>query len=134
MCLPNNPKYDKYIDSWEKTGAICGTEYEVSFFNPFTNNLHNYDAPCAVCYVRSRASQLMMPARNVCAFAWVKEYHGYLKTAHYLRSSTRDFICVDIGRLSMSQAPNLIRIVHCYILCKEVVAPYRAFHTFLEES
>ena len=95
MCLPNDPKYDKYTNSWETTGAIYGTEYEVSSFNPFTNNLHNHDAPCAVCIVRSRGSQLMMPARNDCPSGWAKEYHGYLMTAHYGHQSTRDFICVD---------------------------------------
>ena len=77
------------------TGAIYGTEYEVNTFNPFTNNLHDHDAPCAVCYVRSRGSQLMMPARNDCPSGWTKEYHGYLMTAHYNHKSTRDYICVD---------------------------------------
>jgi len=48
ICLPNNPNYDKYSDSWENTGTIYGTEYEVSSFNPFTNDLHDHDAPCAV--------------------------------------------------------------------------------------
>ena len=94
LCLPNNPKYDKYSDSWED-GRIYGTEYEVSSFNPFTNNLHNHEAPCAVCYVKSRCSEMMMPARNDCPTGWTEEYHGYLMTAHYSHSSVRDFICVD---------------------------------------
>lgn len=94
LCLPNNPKYDRYSDSWDGT-VIYGTEYEVSSFNPFTNNLNDHDAPCAVCYVRSRGSQLMMPARNDCPSGWAEEYHGYLMTAHYSHKSTRDFICVD---------------------------------------
>ncbi|KAL9974409.1 hypothetical protein ACROYT_G011435 [Oculina patagonica] len=82
LCLPNNPKYDRYSDSWQSTGAIYGTEYEVSSFNPFTNNLHDHEAPCTVCYVKSRGSQLMMPARNDCPSGWTKEYHGYLMTAN----------------------------------------------------
>ncbi|PFX20345.1 Short-chain collagen C4 [Stylophora pistillata] len=94
LCLPNNPKYDRYSDSWDGT-VIYGTEYEVSSFNPFTNNLHDHDAPCAVCYVRSRGSQLMMPARNDCPSGWAEEYHGYLMTAPYVHKITRDFICVD---------------------------------------
>ena len=96
LCLPNNPKYDRYDDGWQGTGAIYGTEYEVSSFNPFTtSNLHNHDAPCAVCYVKSRGSQLMVPARNDCPSGWNEEYHGYLMTAHYNHKSSRDFICVD---------------------------------------
>jgi len=96
LCLPNNPKYDRYSDTWQGTGAIYGTEYEVGSFNPFTtSNLHDHDAPCAVCYVKSRGSQLMMPARNDCPTGWNEEYHGYLMTAHYGHKSTRDYICVD---------------------------------------
>ena len=67
----------------------------MSSFNPFTNNLHDHDAPCAVSYVGSRGSQLMMPARNDCPTGWAKEYHGYLMTEHYNHKISRDFICVD---------------------------------------
>ena len=95
LCLPNNPKYDKYSDSWQSTGIIHGTEYEVSSFNPFTNNLHDHEAPCTVCYVKSRGSEMMVPARNDCPSGWTEEYHGYLMTAHYGHKSVRDFICVD---------------------------------------
>jgi len=95
ICLPNKPKYEKYSDSWESAGAIYGTEYEVSSFNPFTNNLHEHDAPCTVCYVESRGSEMMIPARNDCPSGWTKEYHGYLMTARHDHSSVRDFIFVD---------------------------------------
>ena len=95
LCLPSNPKYDKYSDRWEATGAIYGTEYEVSSFNPFTNNLDDHEAPCTVCYVKSRGSEMTVPARNDCPSGWTEEYHGYLMTAHYDHSSVRDFICVD---------------------------------------
>ena len=63
-------------------------------FNPFNRNVENHDAPCVVCYVRSRGTQLMIPARNDCPHGWTKEYHGYLMTQHY--GYTRaNFICVD---------------------------------------
>ncbi|KAJ7350112.1 hypothetical protein OS493_038398 [Desmophyllum pertusum] len=48
ICLPNNPKYDKYKDGYQSGSYIYGTEYEIGF-NPFKHNLHNHDAPCAVC-------------------------------------------------------------------------------------
>ena len=67
----------------------------MSSFNPFTNTLHDHDAPCTVCYVKSRGSEMMMPARNDCPSGWTEEYHGYLMTAHYGHKSVRDFICVD---------------------------------------
>ena len=50
VCLPKNPKYDRYKDTQEGT-HIYGTEYEVDSFDPFTiPSLHDHDAPCAVCY------------------------------------------------------------------------------------
>ena len=53
-------------------------------------NLHNHDAPCAVCYVESRGSMLMMPARNDCPSGWSEEDHGYLMTEHYRHKHQKD--------------------------------------------
>ena len=63
--------------------------------NPFDRNLHDHDAPCAVCYVKSRGSMLMMPARNDCSSGWTEEYHGYLMTEYHGHKHSREFICVD---------------------------------------
>ena len=95
ICLPNKPKYGKYTNTFEGTGAIHGAEYQVSSFNAFNRNVHDHDAPCAVCYVRSRGTQLMTPARDDCPHGWTEEYHGYLMTEHYDHSMSRNFICVD---------------------------------------
>ena len=94
ICLPNRPKYAKYTNSFEGNGAIYGAEYKVSEFNPFNRNVHEHDAPCVVCYVRSRGTQLMIPARNDCPHGWTKEYHGYLMTQHWNHAGA-NFICVD---------------------------------------
>ena len=63
LCLPNNPKYDKYKNGHEAAGYVYGTEYKVNDYNgdPFKRNLHNRDAQCVVCFVKSRGSMLMMP-------------------------------------------------------------------------
>ncbi len=96
ICLPKMPKYDKYQDGFQSHSYIYGTEYEVSSYNPFKNtNLHDHDAPCAVCYVKSRATQLMIPARNDCPSGWTEEYHGYLMAAHYSDKHSTNFICID---------------------------------------
>ena len=94
ICLPNQPKYAKYTNQFESSGAIFGAEYEVKSFNPFNRNVHDHDAPCVVCYVRSRGTQLMIPARNDCPHGWTKEYHGYLMTQHWDYTGA-NFICVD---------------------------------------
>ena len=95
LCLPNTPKYDKYKTGNQGTAYVFGVEYEVSLFNPFEENLHDHDAPCAVCFVESRGSMLMIPARNDCPSEWTEEYHGYLMTEHYNHNGQKDFICVD---------------------------------------
>ena len=97
LCLPRNPKYDKYQNGHQAAGYVYGTEYQVSQYNrnPFDKNLHDHDAPCAVCFVQSRGSMLMMPARNDCPSGWTEEYHGYLMTAYYGHRHSTEFICVD---------------------------------------
>ena len=97
LCLPHNPKYDKYQDGHQYAGYMYGTEYEVSSYSgvPFKRSLHDHDAPCVVCFVKSRGSMLMMPARNDCPSGWTEEYHGYLMTAYHNHGHPTDFICVD---------------------------------------
>ena len=97
LCLPHNPKYDKYKDGHQQAGYVHGTEYQVNDYNgdPFKRNLHDHDAPCVVCFVKSRGSMLMMPARNDCPSGWTEEYHGYLMTNRYNRKHSSDFICID---------------------------------------
>jgi len=98
LCLSHNPKYDKYKNGNQHVTAVMyGTEYRVDEYNgdPFKRSLHDYDAPCAVCYVKSCGSMLMMPARNDCPYGWTEEYHGYLMTSHYTDHNPKDFICID---------------------------------------
>ena len=97
LCLPHNPKYDKYKDGHQAAGYIYGTEYEVSQYNgdPFQRTIHNHEAPCAVCFVKSRGSMLMMPARNDCPSGWTEEYHGYLMTERHSHMHSSDFVCID---------------------------------------
>ncbi|XP_068731435.1 short-chain collagen C4-like [Montipora capricornis] len=97
LCLPHNPKYDKYKDGHQMAGYIYGTEYEVSQYNgdPFKRNLHDHDAPCVVCFVKSRGSMLMIAARNDCPSGWTDQYHGYLMTERFDHKHSSDFICVD---------------------------------------
>jgi len=95
VCLPHSPKYDKFKAGYQNSGRMYGSEYEVNTVNPFKYNLHDHDAPCVVCYVSSRGSMLMMPARNDCPSGWTEEYHGYLMTKFHNHPKQRDFICVD---------------------------------------
>jgi len=97
LCLPDKPKYGNYKDGYQASGRIYGTEYEVNSVPGLfkKQNLHDHEAPCVVCYVSSRSSMLMMPARNDCPSGWTKEYHGYLMTEYYNHPKQTVFICVD---------------------------------------
>ena len=94
LCLPKTPKYDRYKDGLQGGGYVYGAEYQLSF-KPFKKSLFNHDPPCVVCFVQSRGSMLMMPARNDCPTGWTEEYHGYLMTEYYGHKKQLDFICVD---------------------------------------
>ena len=97
LCLPKDPIYDKYKDGSQGGAFIYGTEYEVSAYNgdPFQRTIHDHEAPCVVCFVKSRGSMLMMPARNVCPSGWTEEYHGYLMAERHSHKHSSDFVCVD---------------------------------------
>ena len=97
FCLPLNPKYNRYRNGVQGGGYMYGTEYEVSAFvgTVFKRNIHDHEAPCVVCFVKSRGSMLMMPARNDCPSGWTEEYHGYLMTERNSHRHSKDFICLD---------------------------------------
>jgi hypothetical protein len=96
LCLPLNPIFDKINPGTQGYSYIYGTEYQSnSHPNTLSRNVHNHDAPCAVCYVEARGSHLMIPARNVCASGWTLEYKGYLMSAYYGHKGRTQFICVD---------------------------------------
>ncbi|KAJ7350109.1 hypothetical protein OS493_038395 [Desmophyllum pertusum] len=134
ICLPNNPKYDKYKDGYQSESYIYGTEYEVSGYNPFKNNLHDHDAPCAVCYVKSRATQLMIPARNDCPSGWTKEYYGYLMSGPPWPQEISQFHLALTGMQSLFTAATPARMAPFCTSWKESAARYHASRTLLAES
>ncbi|XP_067025659.1 uncharacterized protein [Acropora muricata] len=93
----SHPKADKYKNGHHGAASVYGTEYQIidQNGNPFDRNLHDHDAPCAVCFVGSRDSMVMMPARNDCPSGWTKEYHGYLMTAYHGQKHSTEFVCID---------------------------------------
>ena len=80
LCLPDDPDY---IPATAGVTArfpsiIYGAEYEF-FVGPLANAT-KHNAPCAICFVPSRASVIMIPAKTVCPSSWTREYYGYLTT------------------------------------------------------
>ena len=92
LCLPEDPDYLTETAGFSGQSIIHGTEYE------FGANLHpslqDYNVPCAVCYVSTRTSVLMIPAKTRCPLSWTREYYGYL-TAEYDGHYRSSFECLD---------------------------------------
>ena len=94
ICLPDDPEYVTETSglSIPNYSTVQGAEYE--FFSGPNANVSNYNVPCAVCYVPTRAVTIMVPAKTTCPSSWTREYYGYLTTeldAYYRTSYT----CVD---------------------------------------
>ncbi|XP_001630778.3 collagen alpha-5(IV) chain [Nematostella vectensis] len=97
VCLPEKPQYINYTPGHQYSGYMYGAEYQVHDRSPFTRGkaLHDHDVPCAVCYVPSRSTQLMIPAVARCPAGWSREYYGYLMTSYYGQKHSSQFVCVD---------------------------------------
>ena len=93
QCLLLEPNYIKY-----EPGSIIYMSYmygaEYHQINTLIANNDDADAPCAVCYMPTRTTLYMMPAKYTCPKGWTTEYYGYLMaecSTHY-RSQ---FSCID---------------------------------------
>jgi hypothetical protein len=78
---------------------MYGAEYQADNTHSsllFGDNLLSFDVPCAVCRVTSRATVLMIPARNECYDGWTREYAGYLMAGTWNGlSAASQYVCVD---------------------------------------
>ena len=98
LCMPTDPEYSpalRYrpghtnVDTNGHATHVYGAEYQFPL-----QGTHNYNVPCAVCYVSTRPTMMMIPAKYRCPSTWTTEYNGYLMTQYrgYHRST---FECVD---------------------------------------
>ncbi|XP_035686191.1 short-chain collagen C4-like isoform X1 [Branchiostoma floridae] len=96
QCLPTNPQWGRYQDGAQGWKAFMyGAEYDLNTDAPFSSSLDDHEVPCAVCYVPTRGSKLMIPARNTCPTGWTEEYHGYLMAGYYSHAGAKEYVCVD---------------------------------------
>ncbi|XP_078699700.1 uncharacterized protein LOC144926627 isoform X2 [Branchiostoma floridae x Branchiostoma belcheri] len=97
QCLPTDPQWGRYQDGVQGWKAyMYGAEYQLGTNFPFgSTSLHDNDVPCAVCYVPTRGSKLMIPARNTCYSGWTREYHGYLMAEGHNHPGSKEYVCVD---------------------------------------
>ena len=92
QCFPDDPEYDEY-GTGGRRAKIYGVEYE----DPISalGDLDDFNVPCAVCYVPTHATSLMIPAKLTCPTGWTEEYDGYLMGAYHGFTSPSTVECVD---------------------------------------
>ena len=94
VCLTRDPIYEKHQSGSYLRATIYGAEYQTYSAGIYPSSLHDHDVPCAVCHVTTRASQMMIPGRNVCPAGWTREYKGYL-IAEYYKDYRTMYTCMD---------------------------------------
>ncbi len=95
VCLTRDPIYKTYQSGHQTHRArIYGAEYESFSTGIYPSSLFEHDVPCAVCHVTKRASQMMVPGRNVFPAGWTREYKGYMMAEQYDHNRSM-FTCVD---------------------------------------
>ena len=94
ICLPDEPEFLSYTPGIsEHQSYIYGAEYD-AYGGPFSpRNEHN--VPCVVCYVSTRVSYLMIPAKITCPKTWTTEYQGYLMGERFSHKCNVVYECVD---------------------------------------
>ena len=98
LCMPQDPEYSTtltYRAGVQDDSYIYSTEYH----SP-RQGTSNHNVPCAVCYVSSRPTVVMIPAKASCPPTWTREYYGYMMSAHLGHQRTT-FECVDAEQESL---------------------------------
>ena len=95
LCLPDYPEYLSYQPGFQDSGYLHGAEYEIYGSQPL-HAVHDRNVPCAVCYVSTRGTMIVVPARTSCPSSWTREYYGYLmaERSHFAHHRSI-FECVD---------------------------------------
>ena len=89
LCLPETLIFMiATILEYRDTVFLYGREY--NFPNAIDSNLHDSNAPCAVCRAWE-STVIMYQVRNDCPCGWKTQYTGYLMNGFYRTS----FTCAD---------------------------------------
>ena len=76
QCLPKEPEYSKYVEGYQIGTYIYGAEYETEG-HIFDASFNNQNVPCARCYVPTRITTIMIPAKRNCPSSWTKVWYTY---------------------------------------------------------
>ncbi|XP_071845582.1 uncharacterized protein [Apostichopus japonicus] len=94
LCLPLEPTFADPPSHGTGGANIYGVEYEQTL--PTSPNIHQSEAPCAVCLSPGKHSVVTIPGTNTCLGSqeWTLEYQGYMMSSHYTTNKSQ-FVCID---------------------------------------
>ena len=117
LCMPKDPEYSTALTY--RSGVLGHAHvYRTEYDWPLQGS-HRHNVPCAVCYVSTRSTVYMIPAKASCPLTWTREYYGYIMTGFKGRQNNdirgrSMFQCVDEDQESLpgSQGSNLGSLFH----------------------
>ena len=71
---------------------VYGSEYQTH--NKIMHN-HDWNVPCAVCYVPDKSTKLQVPGMTSCPSSWTQEYKGYIMTDNRGHRRNAVYECID---------------------------------------
>ena len=89
--MPYDPEYLE-VTNRTRGVPLRGVEHRAGDDGLQSSGGQNGNLPCALCYVATRVTVVMIPAKLSCPDNWTREYSGYLMTSHNHRSV---YECVD---------------------------------------
>ena len=92
LCLPREADY--YQESIKPKSSYFSYLYGAKYQHTLVGT-HDYNVPCSVCYVSSRAAKMTIPAKTTCPPTWTEEYKGYLMTDRWNHKQNVVYECVD---------------------------------------
>ena len=99
VCMPEDPDYTNEtagLPSSIEHVRVFGSEYQFDTGPDSLRDVHQHNVPCAVCYVPTRATTIMVPAKTVCPSSWTREYSGYLTSEGESEENYRSsYNCID---------------------------------------
>jgi hypothetical protein len=96
--MPLHPEYSsalRYQAGVQGYSYVYGAEYQYP-----RQSTHDYNVPCAVCYVSTRPTVVMIPAKASCPTTWTREYYGYIMSENMGHHRSM-FECVDEDQESL---------------------------------
>ena len=66
ICLPPNLDYLTEQNGVQGDSPLHGAEYEIYTSSQPLGHLYNQNVPCVVCFVSTRVTMLMIPAKTQC--------------------------------------------------------------------